>query len=82
MIIEETDTFLIFREVDPDELYYFKYLEDELWFLEGEAQDWSGKATFVGSGMDLSSYTQNKEKEDDFDIKFTLYYFKKEGDAE
>ena len=82
MRIEETDTFLIFREVSPEELLYFKYLEDELWFLEGEAQDWSGKATFVGSGMDLSNYMVNDDKEDDLKVKFTLYYFKKKGDAE
>ena len=82
MIIEETDTFLIFRGVSPEELLYFKYLEDELWFLEGEAQDWSGKATFVGSGMDLSNYMVDDDKEDNFKVKFTLYYFKKEGDAE
>lgn len=82
MIIEETDTFLIFREVSPADLLYFKYLEDELWFLEGEAQDLLEKATFVGSGMDLSNYMVNDDKEDDLKVKFTLYYFKKKGDAE
>ena len=77
MIVDETESILIFREVTAEALQYFKDFELELWFLEGKVKDGLFEQSFVGSGLDLSEYKVDSDEDDDVTIELTLY-FKKE----
>jgi len=76
MQIEETDSFLVFRDVSQEALVYFKDMPYPLWFLEGVASDNIFQQTFIGSGLDLSEYDPFKDNDDDIKVTFTLYYIK------
>lgn len=75
MIVQETDSVLIFRDVSYQEIVFFKEFPFNLWFLKGEVSDGIFKQSFIGSDWDLSEY-EVMDDDDKLDIVFTLYFLK------
>lgn len=77
MIIEETESFLVFREVNDSELSYFKDFPYTLWFLEGVASDQIFQQSFTAASIDFSAELDDADNDDDLKVVFTLYFYKK-----
>lgn len=77
MIIEETESFLVFREVNDSELSYFKDFPYTLWFLEGVASDQIFQQSFTAASIDFPDKSDDINNDDDLKVVFTLYFYKK-----
>lgn len=76
MEIQETDSFIVFKDVDKYELPYFEDFKYELWFLSGTVSNGLFVQPFTGTGLDLSDYTTEDKESKDIELKITLYYWK------
>lgn len=75
MNIEETNSVLVFRNVNEKEISFFKDFPLKLWFLKGTFRDGIFNAEFYGTDWDISNYEAAND-DDDVDVCFDLYFLK------
>lgn len=75
MNIEETNSVLVFRNVNEKEIPFFKDFPLKLWFLKGIFRDGIFNAEFYGTDWDISNY-EAVDDDDDVEVCFDLYFLK------
>lgn len=76
MDIEETNSVLIFRNVNEKEVVFFKDFPLKLWFLKGTIRDGIFAGEFYGTDWDISNYKTDDDDDDGLDAHFDLYFLK------
>lgn len=75
MNVEETNSVLIFRDVNEKEVSFFKDFPLKLWFLKGIIRDGILAGEFYGTDWDISDY-KVVDDDDDISVCFDLYFLK------
>ena len=76
MDIKETNSVLVFRNVNEKEIPFFKDFPLKLWFLKGTFRDGIFAGEFYGTDWDISDYKAVDDDDDDVDVCFDLYFLK------